>query len=77
VFLVSFLILLRYRSISLILKVSFESNDALELVIDLMYNERASEITVEFVLLLRNMSTDSFYIKKVEKPKVLSILYHT
>jgi hypothetical protein len=37
------------------------------LVIDLMYNERASEITVEFVLLLRNMSTDSFYIKKSTK----------
>jgi hypothetical protein len=59
-------------------KVYVEFNVVFEFVMDLMYNERASAITVEFVVLLRNVLTVSIYIEKsTHKTKDRSILYHT
>jgi hypothetical protein len=59
-------------------KVYVEFNVVLEFVIELIYNERASAITVEFVVLLRNVLTVSIYINKnMHKKKNRSILYHT
>ncbi len=73
----TFSIWLRHVSISSIVKVFVESNDALEFVIELMYSERASAITLEFVELLRNMLTDASYTENIQKTKDLSILCYT
>jgi hypothetical protein len=62
-------ILSRDLSSSPIDSVSFEPDDTLEFVIELMYNERASAVAVELAVLLRNMSTCSFYIKRHTKLK--------
>jgi hypothetical protein len=63
-------ILLRYVSISPIDKVLDEFDDMLEFVIELIYIERASAITVEFVELL-NVLNDNAYIENMQKTKDL------
>ncbi len=66
-------ILLRYVSISPIDKVLGEFDDMLEFVIELIYIERASAITVGSVELL-NVLNDNAYIENMQKTKDLSVL---
>ena len=59
----------RNPSISLSVKAAVEFCNVLRFVMELMYNERASAITVELVVLLRNVSTDNVYIENVQEKK--------
>ncbi len=63
----TFSILVRYVSISLIDKTSVALAVALEPVIALMYNESASAMVVELVVLLRNVFAVSAYVKNIGK----------